>query len=270
MKRTHRLTVSALTLTATLTFGLLAGCTTLGPMPATTGISAVPAGRPGVELQAGIVPGYVLSSATQDEHEGGPSEQLLGVLEPNRWLGTRGLIVGARGVGRKGDHAFEPFLGYRHRIEERVAVAFVGYATKTEGASQGASYRATRGGAEAAVDAKIFAPLPWLAVHGQAALSATYLKARGTYCADPEGRGLDCNEDGSDRMVDGRVDGWFPAATASLALDLGRRPMGAFHGARLALLGTAGRMPQLRDGIEAGRVGYVSMGLTLTLGIGDH
>jgi hypothetical protein len=44
----------------------------------------------------------------------------------------------------------------------------------------------------------------------------------------------------------------------------------AFHGARLALLATAGRMPQLRDGIEADSVSYVSMGLTLTLGVGDR
>lgn len=32
-------------------------------------------------------------------------------------------------------------------------------------------------------------------------LAATYLQARGTYCADTEGRGLDGNEDDSDRMV---------------------------------------------------------------------
>jgi len=33
---------------------LVSACTTLGPMPATTGIAAVPAGRPSVELQGGL------------------------------------------------------------------------------------------------------------------------------------------------------------------------------------------------------------------------
>ena len=33
-------------------------CTTLGPMPATTGVAAVPSGRPGFELQGGFAPGY--------------------------------------------------------------------------------------------------------------------------------------------------------------------------------------------------------------------
>jgi hypothetical protein len=267
MKRTSWLVLAAV---LSLASAGLAGCTTLGPMPATTGIAAVPAGRPGVELQAGVVPGYVLSSATQDEHEGGPSEQLLALVEPDRWLGTRGLIVGAREVGREGDFTFEPFVGYRHRVDERVALAVIGHAASMGSEARGASYDATRGGGEIAADLQIIAPLSWLALHGQAAVSATYLQARGTYCVDDAGLGIDCNEDASDRTVRARVDGWFPAATASLALDLGRRPSGPFHGARIALLGTAGAMPQLRDGIETDSVRYLSMGLTLTLGVGDR
>ena len=40
---------------------VVSGCTTLGPMPATTGVAAIPSGRPGVEAQIGVVPSYHLS-----------------------------------------------------------------------------------------------------------------------------------------------------------------------------------------------------------------
>jgi hypothetical protein len=43
---------------------------------------------------------------------------------------------------------------------------------------------------------------------------------------------------------------------------------GAFHGARLALVGATGMMPQLRNGAETASVRYGSVGLTLTLGFG--
>ena len=39
-------------------------------MPATTGISAIPAGRPGAELQAGFAPGFYLSQAAADRARG--------------------------------------------------------------------------------------------------------------------------------------------------------------------------------------------------------
>jgi hypothetical protein len=264
MKRTHGL-VGCLLISA------VAGCTTMGPMPATTGIAAVPSGRPGIELQAGAVPGYMLSDGTQsDGHDGNASEQLLGLVEPARWLGTRGLIAGARETGRSGDYAFEPFLGYRHRLDDRFALAVIGYGA-TMGRRDGqATYHATRAGAELAIDARLFAPLPWLAIHSQAAVSATYLRAHGMYCADSEGYGVDCSDDGGSRVVDGTVHGVFAAATASLAVDFGRLPRGPFHSARLALLGSAGEMPHLRDGVETSGVHYVSLGLTMTLGVGER
>lgn len=246
------------------------GCTTLGPMPTTTGISAVPNGRPGMEVQAGIVPGYFLSSATREpSHKGDPTGQLLALVEPDRWIGSHGLVAGARTWGRKTDGAVEPFLGYRDRLDDALALALVGYGTAMHGAERGASYRATRLGGELALDARLLAPTTWLAIHGQAAVSATYLDARGTYCADPAGLGVDCNEDGHDRIIDGTVHGVFAAATAILALDFGRLPAGSFHSLRLAVLGATGVMPQVRDGIETAGVHYVSLGLTLTLGLGS-
>jgi hypothetical protein len=245
------------------------GCTTLGPMPATTGISAVPSGRPGIEAQVGIVPGYFLSEATQEpSHRGEPIGQLLALVEPDR-LGTPGLIIGARDWARDGDGAFEPFLGYRHRLDDDLALALIGYGTVMRAAERGASYRAIRVGGELAVDARLLAPTTWLALHGQAAAAATYLDAHGSYCAGTTGLGVDCSEDGSARVIDGTIRGVFAAATATLALDFGRRPAGSFHSFRLALLGTAGVMPQVRDGRETDGVHYVALGLTLTLGLGS-
>jgi hypothetical protein len=246
------------------------GCTTLGPMPTTTGISAVPSERPGVEAQAGIVPGYFLSAATREpSHKGEPTGQLLGLVEPDHWLGTRGLILGARHWGNKNDGAVEPFLGLRRRLDDDLAFALVGHGTTMHGAEHGASYRATRVGGELALDARVFAPTSWLAIHGQAAVSAIYLDARGTYCADAGGLGVDCNADGRDHVIDGTIHGVFAGATATLALDFGRRPAGTFHSVRIAVLGAAGVMPQVRDGIETEGVHYTSFGLTLALGFGS-
>ncbi|HEU4731681.1 MAG TPA: hypothetical protein VFT22_27485 [Kofleriaceae bacterium] len=239
-------------------------------MPSTTGISAVPSERPGVEAQAGFVPGYFLSSATYDDrHRGDVIGQLAGLIEPDRWIGARGLIAGARTWGQDGDHAFEPFLGVRHRIDGDLALAAIGHGTVMRGAERGASYRATRAGGELALDARVLAPARWLALHGQAAVSATYLDARGTYCADPGGAGVDCDQDGTDRVIDGSIRGVFAAATATLAIDFGRVPDSSFHGLRLALLGSAGTMPQVRDGMQTDSARYVSLGLTLTLGLGN-
>jgi len=247
-----------------------AGCTTLGPMPATTGLSAVPSGRPGVEAQVGVVPGYFLSSATEEpSHKGNPTMQLLAVVEPDHLLGTRGLVLGAHGWGRSADNTLEPFLGYRLRIDDNFAFAIAGYGTQLRGAERGASYRATRLGGEAAIDARMFSLARWLSVHGQAAVSTTYLDASGTYCANAEGLGVDCNQSANDRVVDGTVHGVFAAATGTLAVDFGRLAAGSFHSVRVALLGAAGFMPQVRDGMEMNSTRYVSLGLTLTLGLGS-
>jgi hypothetical protein len=69
-------------------------------------------------------------------------------------------------------------------------------------------------------------------------------------------------------MLDGTAAGTFPAATASLALDIARRA-GVFHGGRIALVGSTGMMPQVREGMESSSVRYTAVGLTLTLGFGS-
>jgi hypothetical protein len=246
------------------------GCTTLGPMPTTTGLSAVPAGRPGAEAQFGMVPGYLLSEGAQETTDGAgdPAVQLLGAIEPGSALGTGGLVVGARRWGRATDGAFEPFVGYRHRLDDAISIALIGYGTKMSGEDQGASYRAGRVGGELALDARMLAMGRWTALHGQASVSTTYVDASGTYCVDPDGLGTDCGARGDDRVVDGTVRGAFSAATASLSLDIGRRPTGTFHGLRIALLGAAGLRPQLRNGMQLDSEAYASLGLTMTLGFG--
>lgn len=256
--------------------GLLAAlatsaCTTLGPMPATTGIAAVPVERPGVELQGGLAPGYFLSEATQSAPStGDPSRQLSAVIEPDRWLGLRGVIAGLRGGVTPGsDRSVEPLLGYRERIDDSFSLAVVGHGTVIRGSDRGASYRASRIGGEIALDVRLFAPAPWLELHGQITGAAVYLDATGTYCVGATGFGVDCSQSANDHMVDGTVRGVFPAATGSVAVDIARGA-GVFHGTRIALFGTTGMMPRLRDGMATGGARYQSAGLTLTVGFGER
>lgn len=251
--------------------GLWAGCTTLGPMPTTTGLAAVPSARPGFEVQGGIVPGYLLSEATQKPtHKGNPTPQALVVAEPGEWLGLGGLVVGARTWGQEGDVAIEPVIGYRHQLDDHFAIALVGYGGKMTGAERSASYRANRLGGELAIDARMLRVASWLAIHGQAAVSTTYLDAHGRYCVDSAGLGVDCDDDSNDHMIDGVVRGAFTAGTASLALDFGRSSFGTFHVVRVAVLGSAGVMPQVRDGTQRDVARYASLGLALTLGFGRY
>lgn len=238
-------------------------------MPATTGISAVPAARPGGEVQAAIIPAFYLSDAASTPRDAASAPQLLALFEPDRLLHAPGLVLGGRTWGNSHDSPFEPFVGYRKRFAPQATGAFVLFGTSAHAAQNGASYRMRRVGGEVMADATLFDVTSWLAVHAQAAAQLIALSAQGTYCVDGSGVGIDCTEAGPNVAVDGDVVGLYPAATATVALDVGRRATGAFHGARLALLGAAGRMPKLRDGREKLGDTYVSLGLTLTLGLGD-
>lgn len=244
-------------------------CTTLGPMPATTAISAIPADRPGVEAQAGAVPAFFLSSAASSLADGEevPTQQVSAVFEPDRLLGTKGLIMGARGWGE--DHAFEPMIGLRRKLDDSLSIAGIAYGSRVHGESTGASYHATRAGGELAIDATLLPLASWLAIHGQASVSATYLSAHGRYCVAPDGDAVDCDSDGHDRFVNGNLEGIYGAATASLALDIARRPTGVVHAVRIAMLGAIGGMPRMRNGEQEHGDTYHSIGLTLTLSIGS-
>lgn len=246
------------------------GCTTLGPMPATTGVAAIPAGRPGIEAQIGSMPGYHLSSSVSDPR-GSTMGQASFLVEPNRWLRAPGLIVGGRLFGKGEDTPVEPLLGYRLAMDDGFAVAVIGYATSKRAASSGADYHAFRAGAELAADGRLAAITRWLSLHTQGAVSVTRLVASGGYCADEEGTARDC-DDGDrvgDRVLGARIRGVYPSATATIALDVGRTPSGVLHSGRFALMLAAGRMPRVDAGVQEGDHTYFSIGATLTLGIGS-
>ena len=250
---------------------LVSACTTLGPMPATTGVSAVPANRPGVELQAGVMPAYFLSDSAreQDDHDTMPTQQLAALLEPDRILGTKGLIIGARSWGEEADAQLEPMIGVRRKLDDRFAVAGIAYGTRASGGFEGdASYSAFRAGGELAIDSTLIPLASWLAVHVQASVSATYLDAEGTYCVRADGQGTDCDD--KTMRVDGTIEGVYTSATAGVAVDIGRRTHGTLHGIRLALMGAVGAMPKIRNGVqEPSADRYQSIGLSMTIGFGD-
>ncbi|MBL0219348.1 MAG: hypothetical protein IPQ07_36450 [Myxococcales bacterium] len=248
---------------------LATACTTLGPMPATTGVSAIPASRPGVELQAGVMPAFFLSDAAQATDPGSAATpQLAALLDPDRLFGTKGLILGARTWGDDGDRPFEPMIGLRRRLDDTFAIAGIAFGTHARGAESGASYEATRMGAELAIDASLISLASWLAIHGQATASATYLDATGTYCVGGSGQGVDC--DATSRHVDGAIEGIYAAATAGISIDLARRPHGMVHGIRVAMMGAIGARPRIRDGVqEPSSDHYKTIGFSLTLGLGD-
>ena len=249
---------------------LATACTTLGPMPATTGMSALPVDRPGVELQTGMMPAFFLSDAAQDDEPQAPATpQLAALIEPDRLLGTKGLVLGARAWGEGGDSPLEPMIGVRRRLDDRFAIMGLAYGTHARGAKSGARYAATRIGGEVVIDGALIPRTSWLGLHAQATVSATYLDATGRYCVAASGNAIDCAD--TSRRVDGALSGVYAAATAGISLDLARRPVGVVHGVRLALLGAAGTMPRIRDGAQqASSDRYTSIGLALTFGLGSE
>jgi len=251
----------------------LGACTSLGPMPATTGVSAEPAGRPGVELATGPVPAFLLSQATTPDQRGVSQNQAAATLEPDRWLHLPGLVVGARVIGRSGDALYEPYVGYRTRFggpDGALALAGIAYGTTNHAQGTLATYHAKRAGGELALDARIVQPWRWMSVHAQGAVAATAISATGTYCVDAMGLGTDCDTKtpANNTVIDGKLSGVYAAATATLAVDLGRASTGGFHGARIALLGAAGEMPTVVAGHQRRGSLYGAFGLTLTVGLG--
>lgn len=253
-----------------LVISLLAACTTLGPMPATTAVSAIPAGRPGFEAQAGVVPAFYLSRSASNRSGGAPIPQLSALADLDRWLGLPGLLVGARLYGQSQDTPGEPYVGYRRRIDDVLALGGVVYGTSKHSTRALASYHATRIGAEALGDARLWAPAPWVGLHLHGSVSLTRIDASGTYCANPDGVAVDCDQQDQSKntMIDGSLHGTFPAGTVALALDFGRGETGTFHSARLALIAATGQMPLVKAGMQETTSFYTTLGLTLTLGVG--
>lgn len=239
-------------------------------MPATTGVSAIPAGRPGLDAQVGTVPAFYASQSAQNEAKGAAVAQAAILVEPDRYLRLPGLVVGARMFGQSGDTLGEPYLGYRRRVSERISIGGGAYGTAKRTTKQLASYHATRAGAEASIDANVAQPASWLAIHAQASISATHILTSGTYCVDAMGLAKDCDDgtQANNTMISGKQTGIYPAATATLAL-ASLRETGVFRAAQLALVGSVGSMPLVQNGAKTGTGMYEGLGLTLTVGIGD-
>jgi hypothetical protein len=246
---------------------LLTACTTLGPMPATTGVSAVPAGRPQIELQGGAVPAFWLSQAAQDEPRGEATQTAMLTVEPDRWLGTHGLIAGVRAFGKGPDTLTEPYIGFRRQLDDDVSIAVVGFGTETNGTGGNATYHAERLGGELAVDLRAFHPWSWLEGHVQGSVQAAHIDATGHYCA-ADGLAVDCDGDGSDHYIDGTLHGTFPSATGTFALAIAPSSTRWFAGARLAIMFATGRMPLIVDGKQDGTGVYYSGGLAFSLAFG--
>ena len=247
-----------------LLLAALAGCTSLGPMPATTGLGAMPAQRPSAEVSAGGVPVYRLSTAASDtDRNGDVTGQLSVLFEPDRLLGVPGLVVAMRSWGDQWSDAIEPMVGYRRKIEQ-FAISGVVYGTHMADESKGASYSATRVGGELAVGARFMDQ--YLKADAQLAVSATYLSADGMYCADASGLGRDCEEQEM-ATVAGELAGVYPAATASVSLALGP-PASWFHDVRVSGIFSVGYMPRLLGGEQQRGTAYTSGGLLLKFGFG--
>jgi hypothetical protein len=243
-------------------------CTTLGSMPTTTGVSAVPHGRPGGEAQLGVVPAFRLSNAASGKNRNGQSTgQLSALIDPDRWA-VPGLVLGARLFGESGDAGLEPYVGFRRTFAEGVSFAAVGYGTKMGATEKDATYEAVRVGGEVMADVNLASFGSWGQLHAGGGINATYIDASGTYCVDADGNAIDCDEDGTSPTVDGELSGVYTAGNLMLALDIARRPTGTLHLVRLGAMFSFGHMPRLVDGRQQYGDIFLSGGVALTLGFG--
>ena len=253
---------------------LAAACTTLGPTPATTGLSARPIARGGAEVQAGVMPGHYLSSTVVEQPSAASIPQLSAVVEVGPWLQVPGLVVGVRSFGQAGDAPIEPVIGYRRELgaDGQAALAGFAYGTRARAADDGASYTATRVGAELSADVRVTGRSRWLEPHLFGSLNTTYLDARGTYCTTAEMRwGKDCAapaEPPSPTMT-ATIDGAFVAGSLGASAEFLRDRRGWFRGGRLAATAAAGVMPRIEAGQRSGTSTYAAFGLSLSLSVGS-
>jgi hypothetical protein len=258
-----------------LGLGSVCGCTTLGPMPAMTGIPAPPLERPGVELQVGLVPGYYLSTTVTEEPKSAVLPQVAGVFEPDELISVPGLLIGARYAGDSSSGgALEPLVGYRTYLddEKRFSLASLGFLAYASAGDKSASFNAWRGGLEAGVDARLTDPSKYAELHTNLGATFTALAADGTYCVGVDGKyGVDCPTDPSQQTrTSGEASGIFPSAHAGLSLDLARHLQTPFHGVRLAVDLAGGTLPTVVAGEQHSAKLFGTGGLSLTLGLGAN
>ncbi len=248
-----------------------AACTTMGPTPATTGFTARPMPRAGIDVQAGVVPGHNLSSSVIEAPDGNSIKQLSAVVQYDELIGVPGLILGARVFGNEGDTPLEPVIGYRRELGDgQAALAGFAYGTKARHAENGASYEMTRFGAELAGDVRVIEHR-WAEPHVFGGFNLHNLDSSGTYCTDPDGRWAeDCAEppDPAKPTAIASAAGTYPAAHVGVAVEVMRHRDSWFHGGRVALMAAGGTMPHVESGRQTDDESYFSFGLTLSVGVG--
>jgi len=248
----------------------LAGCATLGPVPATSGLSPVPAPREGGEIQLAAVPGYFLSQTVVEDPHAETLANLTVALDPAELLGVPGLVVAARLIGPDEDPQLEPIAGYRRSFGAGLGISLAGFVfgAHSRGEVDGASVTSTRIGGELAADFRLGPASRLAEPHLLLGASLGYVDAQGTYCVDVNGRyGVDCHGDFDDQ-ISGSLAGAYPAATAGVAAHLARHRPGVFHGARVFLVATVGAMPTVVSGVQDSATGYLSLGFGLSLALG--
>lgn len=246
-------------------------CTTLGPTPATTGLSARPMDRDGLEAQVGLVPGHHLSASVVASPEGTSVEQVSAAAQVDEWLGLPGLVLAVRRFGRDGDTPIEPVLGYRRAFGDGAgALAGFVYGGRAGHEERGASYRVRRLGAELAGDLRL-APSRWVEPHVFGGFNLHDLDARGAFCTDADGQwGRDCSTppDPPSPVMETEVRGRFVAAHVGVAAELLRHRHGWFQGGRVAFTAAGGTMPHVEAGARTRDEAYFSFGLTLAVAVG--
>ena len=246
---------------------LTSACTQLGPVPGVTGASVLPRPSPGIEAQAGLLPGYFLSDATADADTRGTTvSQVSGFVEPGKLIGVENLAVGVRHVSGGDDSGhFEPMLRYRHGLTDYFAVGVVGFGTHAKASYDQASYSMTRGGLEAGLDLRIVPKNHWAELHLLGGASAMGLSAQGHYCQRDDGYGTSC--EGSPANASARIEGIYPSVFGGISVDLANR-LGFFHGLRAQALVATGTMPTVRFAEQMKAEGWSSFGLALSVALG--
>lgn len=267
----YRDSMTKLTLVGVLLIG--GACTSLGPMPAMTGVAPLPAGRTAVEVQVATMPGHYLSSGVTDDPKGTSIPQLAALFEPDEVLGVPGLFLAGRVAGTDESGVIaEPMLGYRHAFDDRFAAGALLYGTHASHENKGASYSATRVGVELGLDVRVTPRSNWAELHATVGAAATGVSADGEYCLDSQGRfGVDCPDmPTAEDLVSVDASGIYPTGQLGLMLDVARHLDSAFHGARVGLVGAVGTMPTAVGGRQASAEPFASLGLSLTVGLGSR
>ena len=227
---------------------MASACTSLGPMPALTMSNPVPTERASMDIQAGLVSGFFLSSAVADK-DATILPQLAGSLDVGEWVGLDGLVVGGRGVGG-GDSTpiLEPIVAYRTHLGhgKRFALGTALFGTYAKGDSSGASYTAIRAGGEVTLNMRVTPIYEWVEWHVNLGASVTGINASGQYCMNSEGMGKTCEADET-ANAEADILGAFPTVFAGTVLHIAHGFGSYFHGLRLGGHYAVGAMPTVID-----------------------